>query len=132
MIGLKKILISSVITVLIFALLSQNASATTSTSTALTSSLNPSTSGAPVTFTATVSPAVPNSETVTFYDGITAIGTGVTSGSVATFTTSSLSVGTHQINATYLGDSNFSSSSSPVLAQTVDKGSTTTTITTNT
>jgi len=132
MIGLKKILISSVITVLIIALLSQNASATTSTSTALTSSLNPSTSGAPVTFTATVSPAVPDAETVTFYDGITAIGTGVTSGSVATFTTSSLSVGLHQINATYLGDSNFNSSSSPVLAQTVDKGSTTTTITTNT
>jgi hypothetical protein len=118
---LKKILILPVITVLIFAILSHNAYATTlATTTALTSSLNPSTSVDPVTFTATISPAVPDTETVTFYDGTTVIGTGVTSGSVATFTTS-LSVGSHQINATYAGDASFDpSTSSPAISQVVN------------
>jgi hypothetical protein len=37
----------------------------------------------------------------------------------ATFTTSSLFIGTHSITATYNGDSNFSASTSPPLIQTV-------------
>ena len=130
---LKKSLILSVFTVLIFTILSHNAYATTlATTTALASSLNPSTLGGSVTFTATVSPAVPDTEKVTFHDGITVIGTGVTSGSIATLTTSSLSVGSHQINATYSGDSNFAPNTSSTITQTVNRGNTTTTLTSNT
>src|SRR6267378_5655385 len=118
---LTKILILPVITVLIFAILSHNAYATTlATTTTLTSSLNPSTSVDPVTFTATINPAVPDTETVTFYDGTTEIGTGITSGSVATLTTS-LSVGTHEITATYAGDASFDTSTSPAISQLVNE-----------
>ena len=130
---MKTNLILLVFAVLIFAVLSHNAYATTlATTTALTSSLNPSTSGGSVTFTATVNPAVPDNETVTFHDGTTVIGTGVTSGSVATLTISSLSVGSHQINATYSGYPNFDPSTSSTLTQTVNRGNTATTLASNT
>ena len=48
--------------------------------------------------------------------------------SVATFTTSSLTVGTHAITAGYSGDTNFATSSGSVL-QTVNKASASTTVT---
>jgi len=58
--------------------------------------------------------------TVTFYDGATSLGTGTLNGSgVATIATSSLIGGPHSITAAYGGDSNFSSSTSTVLTQTV-------------
>ncbi|WP_188760090.1 Ig-like domain repeat protein [Edaphobacter acidisoli] len=86
----------------------------------LTSSSNPSTPGAPVTFTATVYPGA--TAPVTFYDGTTAIGTGVPNAAgVATFTTSTLSSGSHSITASYPGDSNYSPATSPVLTQVVGK-----------
>lgn len=91
-----------------------------STSTAVSSSLNPSTAGTSVTFTATVSPAVPNGETVTFYDGATLLGSGTTSSSAAVYSTSSLSAGNHSITARYSGDTAYSSSTSPVLTQVVN------------
>lgn len=81
--------------------------------TALASSGSPSLLGQPVTFTATVTSiygTIPNGEIVTFYDGSNTIGTGKTSNGVATFTTSSLTVGTHPINATYAGDGMFKTS----------------------
>jgi predicted secreted protein len=67
-----------------------------------------------VTFTATVSPHsgsnVPTG-TVTFLDGATALGTGTLNASgIAMFSTSSLSVGTQSITASYAGDSNDNSS----------------------
>lgn len=66
----------------------------------LTSSANPATEGAAVTFTAQVLPASATGN-VQFNDGATSLGTGTLSGGVATLTTSSLSAGTHVITALY-------------------------------
>ena len=88
---------------------------------AINSSLNPSNFGQPVTFTATVSSAAGTlSGAVQFLDGSGSLGPPVIlSGGLATFTTSSLTVGTHSITALYSGDGNFSASTSPVLTQIV-------------
>jgi hypothetical protein len=92
-----------------------------STSTAVASSLNPSTSGKAVTFTATVtSGGGTPTGTVTFKDGTTTLGTGTLSGGKATFTTSTLTEGTHSITAVYGGSSNFLTSTSPALSQVVN------------
>ncbi len=96
--------------------------------TAVTTSGSPSFVGQPVTFTASVTSiygAIPNGETVTFYDDGTAIGTGTTTGGVAAFTTSSLAAKTHSIKATYAGDPTFKTSYGTV-TQVVDKYTTTT------
>ena len=111
-----------------------------STTTAVTSSANPSDFGQAVTFTATVTVNSPGSGTptgsVNFFDGGSQIGTGTLSvvGGVdqATFTTSSLSAGTHSINATYLGDTNFTTSTSTAINQMVARSDTTTTLTVST
>ncbi|MGO9018679.1 MAG: Ig-like domain-containing protein, partial [Syntrophobacteraceae bacterium] len=99
----------------------------TSTTGTVKSSLNPSTYGQSVTFTAAVTgpgSAAP-SGTVTFYNGATSIGTGTLSSGTASLTTSSLGVGTQSITATYGGDGNYSSSSSSTaLSQVVNKAST--------
>ena len=101
----------------------------------LTSSLSSSVSGQSVTFTATVTPIGSGTPTgtVTFYDNGAAIGSatlhlvgGVDS---AAFTTSSLGVGTDSITVIYGGDSSFTSSTSSVLSQVVNSGSTSTTTT---
>ncbi|HLX84733.1 MAG TPA: FG-GAP-like repeat-containing protein [Terriglobales bacterium] len=97
------------------------------TKTLLTTSGSPSHVGQPVTFTATVAwtyGAVPNGELVTFFDGIATIGTGATSSGIASLTTSSLSVNTHSIRATYVGDASFKPSSGSV-KQVVEKYATT-------
>ena len=91
-----------------------------STTVALTSSLNPSTYGASVTFTATVTPSAATG-TVTFKDGSTTLGTGTISSGRATFGTSTLAVGSHSITAAYGGDANDNSSTSSTLTQTVNK-----------
>jgi hypothetical protein len=84
-------------------------------STALTSTANPSTVGQSVTFTATVSPVSPGTGTptgtVTFKDGATVLGTTNLAAGQASFTTSALSVGGHAITASYSGDGSFSASS---------------------
>ncbi|HYL66467.1 MAG TPA: Ig-like domain repeat protein, partial [Nitrosopumilaceae archaeon] len=92
----------------------------TTTATTLTSSQNPSTIGSSVTFTATVSPSTATG-TVQFNDSSTILGTGVVSSGHATFTTSSLSAGSHNIVAKYLGDTNDATSTSAQLAQTVNQ-----------
>ena len=84
-----------------------------------------------MTFTATVTAASPGSGTptgsVTFYDGTTILGTGSLRGSgTATFTTSSLAVGTHAITAVYGGDANFTTSTSSAVNQGVNQATTTT------
>ena len=62
------------------------------------SSNGPSAQYAPATFTATVSPAVAG--TVTFSEGANVLGTGtVNNAGVATFSSTSLSVGTHTVTA---------------------------------
>jgi hypothetical protein len=94
-----------------------------STTTALTSSKNPSKSGQQVTFSATVTAVSPGSGTptgsVTFKDGTTTLGTATLSGGQATLKTSALSRGTHSITAVYAGSSSFAGSTSGTLTQTV-------------
>ncbi len=104
--------------------------ATVSSTTTLTSSVNPSTPGQSVTFTATVtaSSGTPTG-TVTFNDGTTSIGTGTISSGKATLTTSTLAVGTHPITAVYGGTSSISGSTSNVIDQVVATVSSTTTLT---
>ena len=92
----------------------------------LTSSLNPSTFGASVTFTATVTSGATGS--VTFRDGATSVGTGTISGGVATLAISSLAVGTHSITAHYAGDANYGDATSSAVSQVVSKATSTVTL----
>src|SRR5207253_335158 len=89
--------------------------------------------GEQVTFTATVTVDSPGAGlptgTVTFKDGATILGTGfVGGGGQATFSISSLAVGSHSISAEYGGDPSFNGSSDS-LSQVVDKADTTTSLT---
>lgn len=90
---------------------------------ALKSSKNPSPAGATVKFTAKVKCIVgppPDGEQVVFKDGTTVLATTSVTKGVATFTTSTLSVGTHSITATYAGDEIYDSSISKVVSQVVN------------
>ncbi len=97
------------------------------------SSLNPSTYGTAVTFTATITSAAafPATGTVTFLNNGVSIGTGTLNGSPATTTLliSSLPVGTDPITVTYAGDAYNSSATSAPVSQVVDEGQTVTTVT---
>jgi Pro-kumamolisin, activation domain/Bacterial Ig-like domain (group 3) len=92
------------------------------TTVTLASSLNPSTSGKTVKFTATVVPQTSGTPTgsVTFKNGTTLLGTVTLSGGRASFSTSTLAVGKHSITAHYGGDTNYKLSTSAVLTQTVN------------
>jgi hypothetical protein len=74
-----------------------------------------------LTFVATVSSAASGTPTgsVTFCDGTTSLGNETLTGATATYTTTTLSAGTHSITATYSGDTNFMASTSAVLTQLV-------------
>lgn len=92
---------------------------------ALASSVNPSTFGDSVIFTATVTQAstggVPTGA-VTFLDGASTLGTGnLNAAGQATFTTSALTGGSHSITASYAGDTNHTGGASGALAQVVKK-----------
>jgi uncharacterized repeat protein (TIGR03803 family) len=91
------------------------------TTTTLTSSLNPSQVGQSVTFTASVAPEFSGTVTgkVTFYDGNTKLKAVALSGGQAKYTTSKLTAGTHTITAKYGGSTNFDGSSDS-LTQTVN------------
>jgi hypothetical protein len=81
---------------------------------------NPAQFGAPVLINAAVSAVAIPTGTVTFYDGRTAIGTAtVDANGNAGFTTSSLSVGTHAITASFGGSTNFGSSVSAVVNEVI-------------
>jgi len=86
------------------------------TTTRVTSSLNPSAINQPVTFTATVTSAlsVPDGQVITFYRGISNLGTGVTTNGEATLTTSFSKAGTYTIKASYPGDTYHKASSGTV------------------
>ena len=99
------------------------------TSTSLSSSADPSTAKSNLTFTATVlvtsgtTTSFTGSPTgsVAFYDGAAKLGASALSSSgVSTFATKSLSSGSHNITAVYAGNSDFATSSSTILAQTVN------------
>ena len=96
------------------------------------SSLQTSTYGVAVTFTATVSDgsygyATPSGGTVTFYSDGASIGTGTLSSGTATFTTSALSAGVHDVTAGFGGNSGYlaSTSTAGALLQVVDKATAT-------
>lgn len=83
----------------------------------ITSSLNPSTHGASVTFTAAVTGMVGNpapTGTVSFSDGTTLLHSGSVIGGTATCSTSSLTAGMHSITAHYSGDSVYAGASAVV------------------
>ncbi len=93
------------------------------TSTVVLSSVNPSTVGQPVIFTAFVSASGPAAGgptgTVTFFDGAATLATRTLVSGQASFSTAALSLGTHPITAVYSGDNTFRPSTSPVLNQVV-------------
>jgi hypothetical protein len=99
------------------------------TTTTLASSPNPSIYMTSVTFTATVSPAAATG-TVTFNDGATTLGTVSLISGVATYSTAALTLGSPpDITASYSGDTNYGSSTSAILMQTVNNLSTETVLT---
>jgi hypothetical protein len=81
-----------------------------------------------VTFTATVAPVSPGAGTPTgtveFEEGTTDLGSGTLTNGVATFSTATLATGSNAITAVYSGDSNFLTSTSATLTQTVAEGAT--------
>jgi serine protease len=102
------------------------------TGTALASSANPATSGTTVTFTATVTGNAPTG-TVNFKDGGNSIAncaavalTGAGDVRTAQCQTNGLTAGTHSIVATYGGDGNNATSSSPALSQVINPANGTT------
>jgi hypothetical protein len=97
------------------------------TTTTLTSSPNPSAYGQTVAFTAVLTSSIgapPDGETVTFKQGTSVLGTGTLSSGSASFTTSTLKVGTTAVKAVYSGDSNFTSSTSKPISQIIGKATT--------
>jgi hypothetical protein len=97
--------------------------------TSIGTTLNPSTAGTSVTFTATVTATAPTG-TVNFKDGANSISGCATvalagSGNVRTAqcATGALSVGTHSITAVYSGDANNAGSTSSTLSQVVNSSS---------
>ena len=85
----------------------------------LTSSLNPAPYGTSVIFTATMPSNAGG--LVTFLDNGTSIGTGSLTGGVATFSTNTLTLGLHQITASYSGDANYAASVSNQVNETINK-----------
>ena len=99
------------------AVLTQTVSApAATTTTTVASSANPSNFGQSVKFTATVSSSGSGTPTgnVTFKDGGITLGSGTLS-SAASFTTSTLTAGPHNITAVYGGATGFAGSTSSVL-----------------
>jgi uncharacterized repeat protein (TIGR01451 family) len=92
-------------------------------STSVTSSNNPSHVGQNVTFTATITPSTPGpvpTGTATFtIDGVPGAPIPLNGAGQATFSTSSLTGGTHPVTASYSGDSTYVPSTSATLQQVV-------------
>jgi hypothetical protein len=96
--------------------------------TKVVSSANPSTVGETVTFTATVKSTTTGTPagSVTFKDGTTTLGTRALSGGVATLAIKTLAAGTHSITAVYVGNFDYTTSTSAVLSQKVNAAASTT------
>lgn len=81
---------------------------------------NPAFVSNPVTFTVTIpSPTVAPTGTLTFFDGETQLGSSAVVNGSATFSTSTLTMGSHTITATYSGDSNYLTSTSAPFKETI-------------
>jgi hypothetical protein len=114
------------------ATLSEQIRAKFSTTITVTSSLNPSFIGQPVTFTAAVTAtgaSVPDGSLVTFTNGTNKLGTATTVAGQASLTTAALAVGTRSIRAAFAGSAMLASSISAPLGQIVAKYPTTTSLT---
>src|SRR3989475_781968 len=103
------------------------------TSTSLSSTPNPSVFGQAVTLSATVrgpvgDPLVPTG-TLTFKDGATTLAAVALVNGSASLVTSALGAGAHSLTASYSGSLEFAVSTSAVVTQAVNKGQTTTTLT---
>jgi uncharacterized repeat protein (TIGR03803 family) len=102
----------------------------TATTTGLEGSPSTSVFGSTVSLTATVSSAsgTPTGQ-VEFFDGATSLGSSALSGTEASLTTTTLSVGTHSaLTAHYLGDGAYLESTSPTASVVVTRAQTTTTL----
>jgi hypothetical protein len=102
-----------------------------SDSTSLATSVNPSSFGQADTFTATLkwSGSKKPTGSVTFaIDGVAQHAVSLSSNETASLTVATLAVGQHSIKATYSGDKNYVSSSSPLLTETVVQSATTTSL----
>ena len=101
------------------------------TTTVVTSTTNPSISGQSVTFTAAVmlsANGVPTGSVTFFDNGVALLPVAQLDASGhASYSTSTLTLGTHTITAAYSGASNFSGSTSPGFAQAVKTATTTST-----
>ena len=97
--------------------------ANSGTTTSLTASANPVGVGQPLVLIASVAPVTAGGAaltgTVAFMEGSTTLGTASIVGSSATFTTSSLAVGTHALTAVYSGSTSYATSVSAVLNEVV-------------
>jgi autotransporter-associated beta strand protein len=105
-----------------------NAADTTTTLTKLTAS--PSVYGQPVSFSVTVAAVLPGggapSGQITFFDGANSIGTAPLTNGAASFQISTLPAGTtHSITARFDGNTNYVTSTSAPVSQTVNKADTT-------
>jgi hypothetical protein len=107
---------------------SSKTGASSATTTSLAVSASSIIQGTSLTLTATVSPSAATGS-VTFYDGSATL-TGSPSSGTASFSTSSLSTGTHTLKATYGGSSSYASSTSNSVTVTVTASSTASTTTT--
>jgi hypothetical protein len=101
-----------------------------STTTRVTSSLNPSIYAGTVTLTASITPATGTAPTgaVTFKDGSSTLGTASLSGGKANFATAALTAGSHSITAVYGGSAGDSASTSAAFTETVNRAPTTTSV----
>ncbi|AFL90536.1 gluconolactonase [Terriglobus roseus DSM 18391] len=116
-----------------------NQSVVAPTNISLSSSTNPAIGGNAVTFTAQVAGAAANSGvtaaptgTMIFHEGATVLGTVALNGAgAASLTTSSLTVGSHNIVATYSGDVRYGGNDSAILTQVIRNASSQSVLTTS-
>jgi hypothetical protein len=109
-----------VLTWLIVAILitAGHSTAQISTSVILSSSVNPSNFGQPVTLMATITPSSAAGK-VTFYDGTVILGSAPVSGGAASLATIGIGYGQRQLTARYIGGSNYLAAVSPALAEKI-------------
>ena len=98
---------------------------------ALATSGSSSTYGISVTFTATFSSGSGPTGSVSFYDGSSLIGTGQISGTTASYTTNTLTVGAHSITASYPGNGSYYAATSNAITQTITKATPTISLSTS-